>query len=202
MIRHVLLDADGVVQRVGGDGWLALVRRQLGDRTDEFVARVAALEAPTLTGDGDLPDVLAPVLDEYGVTVDPEEFYAGLWLALESLPETLAVAASLRGAGLGVHLVTNQHPRRAAHMKQELGYDDLFDSCFYSCDLGAAKPAPEFFSAVVDRLAADPDELLFIDDSPTNVESARRSGLHGATWRYNDGIESLKRELAGHCLHL
>lgn len=202
MIRHVLLDADGVVQRVPGDGWRALVSRHVDERTEEFVAAVAALEKPMLTGEGDLPSALGPVLQQYGLDLDPEDFYSGVWLAIETLPESLALVRTLRAADLGVHLVTNQHPRRAAYMKQVLGYEDLFDSCFYSCDLGAAKPHPEFFARVVDRLAADPGELLFIDDSAANVDGARHSGVHAVTWHHDEGVETLRGRLAEHALRI
>lgn len=197
-IRHLLLDADGVVQRPGGDGWRALLRRHLGDRTDEFIAAVGEVEAPALRGRGGFPEGIEPILTTFGIRVDVEEFYSGVWLVIDPLAETLDLAASVRSSGLGVHLVTNQHRRRADWMKRELGYAELFDHCFYSCDLGVAKPDPALFARVGERLAADPEQLLLVDDSRANVEAARDAGLQAELWHHDDGIAVLQRRLAGH----
>ena len=198
MIRHVLFDADGVVQRVGGDGWRARVTRYLGDRTEEFVATLDELEAPALTGTGDFTAGLTRTLTDFGVDADPDEFYEGVWLAMETLPDTVALIGSLREAGLSVHLVTNQHPRRAAYMKERLGYDAVFDTCFYSCDLGLAKPDPALFTAVAQRVGAAPAESLLVDDSPANVAGARAAGLSAEFWHHDEGLQVLRERLAAH----
>lgn len=198
MIRHVLFDADGVVQRVGGDGWRARVTHYLGDRTDEFVATLAELEAPALTGNGDFTAGLVRTLAEFGVDADPDEVYEGVWLAMETLPDTVALVRSLRRTGRSVHLVTNQHARRASHMKQRLRYDEVFDSCFYSCDLGLAKPDPAFFTRVAQHVGGAPGELLLVDDSPTNVAGARAAGLSAEFWHHDEGLPALRARLAAH----
>lgn len=202
MVRHLLLDADGVVQRVGGDGWRARVTEHLGDRTDDFVAALWELEEPALAGRGSFPDGMGPVMAGFGLDLDPEEFYSNVWLAIETLPETAALVATLRKAGLGVHLVTNQHARRATYMKQSLGYGATFDGTFYSCDLGVAKPDPAFFLRVCERLAAAPGDCLLVDDSHDNVAGAREAGLAAEHWHHDKGIDALLRVLLGHGLPL
>lgn len=200
VVRHLLLDADGVVQHVGGSGWRAAIERHLGERTTEFVAAVDRLEAPALRGESDFPDGLDAVLAEFGVAVDAEEFYAGVWLHIDPVPATLALAATVRERGVGVHLGTNQHPRRARHMKQVLGYDGLFDEGFYSCDLGVSKPDPGFFDAVCARLGTGAGEVLFVDDSEANVAAARQAGLAAVRWHHDEGDAVLRGLLVSHGL--
>lgn len=55
--------------------------------------------------------------------------------------------------------------------------DDFFDSIFLSYELGAEKPAPEVYDAVVRGLGVPASEVLFFDDSEVNCESARACGL-------------------------
>lgn len=83
----------------------------------------------------------------------------------------------LRAAGFGVHLATNQERRRAAYMREVLGYDELFDSSYYSCDLSHLKVEPEFFEAVIADLGVPADEVLPGDDREKNVLVARDVGL-------------------------
>ena len=39
------------------------------------------------------------------------------------------------------------------------------------------KPAPEIFHIVAERLGAQPEDILFLDDSEVNCEAARNCGL-------------------------
>jgi len=196
-VRHLLLDADGVLQRVGGDGWRDEVRRRLGDRTDDFLRAVGECEAPALRGRGPFPDGLDRVLSEHGLEAgDVEDVYTALWATITVDEGTLAAARAARSAGLGVHLVTNQHARRAAYMRDTLGYDDLFDTCFYSCELGAAKPEPAFFATVLDRLGSDPASAVLVDDSAANVDAARAAGIATVQWHLDEGHDVLRSRLS------
>ena len=130
-IRHVLFDADGVIQTIPG-GWYTAMEPYVGERAQEF----------------------------------------------------------LHG--------TNQERHRAAHMRVALGYDALFDVSCYSCELGLAKPDPAFFAAAARRIGADPSSILFIDDSPRNVDGARAAGLPAEQWEQEQGHEALIALLAGH----
>lgn len=156
------------------------------------------MEGRSLTGVEDFIDVFPRVLDAAGVVVtDPEAFYTEVWLSVRTFPETVALVRSLREAGLGVHLATNQHTRRAAYMKQVLGYDQLFDTSFYSCELGAAKPEPEFFRRVLVQLGdPPPEQVVFVDDSRRNVESAAGLGLRALQWHLDEGTAVLRARLA------
>ena len=123
MIRHVLLDADGVLQR-HPLGWVAAAERFVGDRASEFFAAVSEVERTCLRGDGEFFPLLAAELERFAVTAPADEVYAGVWLTIESVPATVELVHALRDAGYAVHLGTNQQAGRAAYMRAELGYDD------------------------------------------------------------------------------
>jgi len=197
VIRHVLLDADGVIQRGAGD-FLARLQRHLGDDAVEILTRDLPEDGPVIRGDGEVVPLLAAALRERGSDADAETLFAEVWLAIEVLPESLALAAALRSAGLGVHLATNQDRGRAAYMKAELGYAEVFDTCFYSCDLGCAKPSAAFFDRVVGTVGAAASDVLFVDDSQANVDGARAAGLRAERWEIDEGLPALRGLLAAH----
>ncbi|QJW36909.1 HAD family hydrolase [Cellulosimicrobium protaetiae] len=197
-VRHVLFDADGVLQHIP-DGWFATVERYLGDRTREFLLETWSEELPMLVGDGDYLPVLAAGLERYGVTEPAEDVYRAVWFdALEVVDESFALVRALRASGYGVHLGTNQESRRVPFMRQTLGYDAEFDTSWYSCELGLAKPDPRFFVEAARRIGADPGEVLFVDDTARNVEGARAAGMVGVHWDVSRGHDELVRVLAGH----
>jgi putative hydrolase of the HAD superfamily len=196
-IRHVMFDADGVLQEIPG-GWAGVALPYLGDRTMEFLHRAYKVELPTLTGQGDLLVLMEPLLAEFGVTASLEELYRDIWLAAVPVPESLDLVRAVRAAGYGVHLGTNQEQNRAAHMRAAFKYDDLFDVSCYSCDLGAAKPDPAFFTEAALRIGAEPSAILFVDDNAENVGGARDAGLAAEQWCLDDGHDALHALLSRH----
>jgi putative hydrolase of the HAD superfamily len=197
MIRHVLFDADGVVQDMPVT-WYEAMEPYVGERAREFLHETWRDELPMLAGEGDYFPVLAKTLADYGVETAAEDVYASVWLSLDVDAGSVALIGALRSAGYGVHLGTNQEKRRAAHMRTALGYDDLFDVSCYSCDLGIAKPDPEFFKRATTLINAAPSEVLFIDDSLRNVQGAQTAGLQAEQWQIGDGHDSLRALLRAH----
>lgn len=57
-------------------------------------------------------------------------------------------------------------------------FDDLFDKSYFSFDTHLLKPDPLFFELILEQQNLKPNETLFIDDSPANIEVARQMGLH------------------------
>ncbi|HEX7160396.1 MAG TPA: HAD-IA family hydrolase [Trebonia sp.] len=196
-IRHVMFDADGVLQDLPG-GWIAAAEPFFGERTLEFLERSYEAHLPTLAGHGDHMTILAAILTDFGVTVPVADVYRGIWLGIEPVAASLAIVRALRGRGYGVHLGTNQERYRTAHMREKLGYDALFDVSCYSCELGAAKPDVAFFTEAAKRIGADPPTVLFIDDSTRNVEAARTAGFAAEQWCLDDGYDALHDLLARH----
>lgn len=195
MIEHLLLDADGVLQHVGGQGWREEIFGRLGRRTDDFVVALTEVEAPALRGEGDFPEPLAGVLHRFGLTADAEELYAALWESITVDESVLGIAREVREAGTPVHLATNQHPRRAALMQRTLGYEAVLDTTFYSCELGVAKPDARFFETVLARLGALPEQVAFVDDSSANVQGARDLGIAAIQWHLEEGTAEMRSRL-------
>ena len=195
-VRHVLLDADGVLQRSAPDP-IGLLVEWAGDRAEELGRALWTAERGPLRGEGDFLHVVEAVVPSYA-EVDPLEVYRRLWHDITPSPESLALVRRLRAAGLGVHLGTNQHRQRGEHMATVLGYDDLFDVSCYSWEMGTKKPEPTYFEIAVERIGAPAAEVLFVDDMATNVEAARAVGLRAEHWHLDQGHAALERLLAAH----
>ncbi|MGH3260717.1 MAG: HAD family hydrolase [Trebonia sp.] len=196
-IRHVMFDADGVLQELPG-GWTAVAEPYFGERALEFLERAYEAELPTLAGQGDHLAALAEVLADFEVDATVADVFRGIWLSMVPADASFAVVRALRERGYGVHLGTNQERHRAVHMREVLGYDALFDVSCYSCELGAAKPDQAFFTEAARRIGADPAAILFIDDSEPNVAAARATGLSAEQWCLDDGHDVLHDLLARH----
>lgn len=195
--RHVLLDADGVLQRHPGV-LTDLVRRVVGSRPDEWLVARYAGRAPGLAADGDLRLPWRDRVRALGLRAVPLEVHRRVWLRVHTHGEVLDLVAQVRAAGVPVHLATNQRRHRGAHMREVLGYDAHFDSGWYSHEVGVAKPDPAFFEAVAQGIGATPGECLLVDDNAANVGAAARLGMRTVRWTTRQGVPALRARLATH----
>ncbi len=63
-----------------------------------------------------------------------------------------------------------------------------FDLLFFTWRLGVTKADPRAYRAVAAALAADPAEILFVDDRPDNVALARSVGWHATIFSDADAL--------------
>jgi putative hydrolase of the HAD superfamily len=109
-------------------------------------------------------------------------------------PLTLrAVVGHARRTGAQLALLSNA-PEPLARAIDQHHWSRHFDRRYYSCRLGAAKPAPRAFQLVISDLGQRPGEVLFIDDRAENTRAARELGMHAITFT---SAGDLDRELRG-----
>ena len=59
----------------------------------------------------------------------------------------------------------------------QFGLLRLFDAAVISTQVGAIKPDPRMYAAILQALNADPADCLFVDDRPCNLEGALQAGM-------------------------
>lgn len=85
---------------------------------------------------------------------------------------------TLRVEGYRLGLITNNVREGSAMWRSLVPVDDLFEVVVDSSAVGMRKPNPAIFHHTLELLGGiAPAEAVFLDDSPGNVEGARRAGL-------------------------
>ena len=119
------------------------------------------------------------------------------WLGYrKEVPQrNLETLRDLRSKGYRLILLSNTNPYMMSWGLSKdfdggkASLEDYFDSLYLSYKLKVMKPDLTFFKTVVQNEKIKPEESLFIDDGPRNVEAARRLGLNtlcpqnGSDWR-------------------
>ncbi len=100
------------------------------------------------------------------------------WLGLieAPLPGVDALLSEMKGL-TALHALSNTNP---AHLEKVLhGHSVMahFDRVFTSVGLGLRKPELEIYRRVAVSLGLPPEQILFVDDLPANVEGARQAGM-------------------------
>ena len=177
-VRAVLFDADGVIQGRGLDYATRMASIGIAsEQITKFLSDVFAAELLSLTGKREFTDDLSDVLSRWqcgGSVADALTVFT----CIEVYSDILAIVRELRAAGKQTYLATNQPPYRANYMSENLGYESAFDTQFYSCRIGHAKPNAAYFLHILQIAGLEPQEALFIDDHEVNVLAAREVGLH------------------------
>lgn len=197
VVRAVLWDADGVLQKLPGFDrlWPFLPE----DVRQSMLDRVFGSGMPdVLAGRIDMSERLEQALREHDLSGNDAAAVRATWSDLPEVAEARAVVAALRRQGVVCVLATNQDNLRETQMRQV--YGPLMDGCYFSCSIGTAKPDPAFFTHIAGDLGLPAGDLLFIDDSEVNVEGARAAGLCAEHWHHDDGIGELEQILSAHGL--
>ncbi|BDA63819.1 hypothetical protein MANAM107_06530 [Actinomyces capricornis] len=190
-MRAVLLDADGVLQLIGTPWEQALA----AGGGPSFARALLDEEVDALEGREDLRDLLARLVERLGLEAGTEELL-DLWWRATPDPTAWQVVRDLRASGYLTVLATNQQHERRDWMRTVLGYDGLCDLDAYSCEVGAAKPSPDFFHRVLALAGVSAEQALFVDDNAENISVAQSLGIRSIHHPADAGGRVLRRELA------
>jgi putative hydrolase of the HAD superfamily len=91
---------------------------------------------------------------------------------------TVTLLNDLTAAGYRLALLSNA-PADFAEAMTKQPVARFFEHLAFSSFLGAAKPEPECYRAVLDMLGARPADVVFLDDRPENVAGAAAVGIRG-----------------------
>ncbi len=102
------------------------------------------------------------------------EVMTDLTFVFEEVPE---VIRRLKDEGMAIGIVSTKFRRR---IEEILGREDLlepFDVIVGGEDVSRHKPDPEGLLAAIERLGGSPSGSLYVGDSVTDAETARRAGV-------------------------
>ncbi len=78
--------------------------------------------------------------------------------------------------------------------------EEIFRKCYFSFEMKALKPSEAFYKAVMEDIGGDPETMLFIDDSQTNVDGALKAGLPAVYYEPGTDLQALlDKVLEGSC---
>lgn len=98
---------------------------------------------------------------------------------LAAVPETVALLQELRVAGHGLHFLSNMPEPLADHLERSFPLADWFRCGVFSGRVKQSKPGAAIFELAERQFDARPDQLVFLDDHPANIDAARARGWAG-----------------------
>jgi putative hydrolase of the HAD superfamily len=197
MVKIVLFDVDGVL--LNGEMFSVQLERDHGITNAMMQAFFKNVFPDAIVGTTDLKQAIDPYLAGWGWQGSVDEFLEYWFKAEHVIDEPLiAYVNVLSASGVGCYLATNQEKHRTKYLLEKMGFADIFDGQFVSSEMGVKKPDPAFFKQVLQFLQPHaPEEVLFWDDRPENVEAAQAAGLQAELYSNFEAFDARMKELLG-----
>ena len=181
MIRNVLFDMGNVLIRFDREYFMERLGLAAEDR--KLLMREVFLSVEWVRMDR------GSIREEQAVTQvcaripqrlhDAAEKLIAMWdrpiLPIEGMYE---LVRELKEAGYGIYLLSNASVRQQEYWPRIPG-NVLFDGTIISADEGVMKPHPDYYYRAVQKFSLVPQECIFIDDVPANIEGAMCCGIDG-----------------------
>lgn len=107
--------------------------------------------------------------------------------------------AELFENGYFIYLISNASTRQHEYWPR-IPASRYFKDTLISADVKTVKPQPEIYLLAYQKFGISPGESVFIDDLPSNCETAIFTGMNAIV--FNDDVEELRKKLAEKGVHV
>jgi putative hydrolase of the HAD superfamily len=193
-IKAICFDADGVVVNPQLQ-FSRHLEREHGISPEMTRSFFRGVFNDCLVGRANLKDVLPTFLRDWGWKGSVDEFI-NTWLLTDHVVDIrlIDVIQGLRRSRVICCLATSQEYTRAGYMRTNMGFQDVFDHLFFSCEIGWQKPNHAYFQHIEKMLNLEKESILFWDDSHLNIEAARECGWNAEIYNnFNEFEKTIKK---------
>ncbi len=192
-VTTLFLDVGGVLLT---NGWDRAGRRRVAERFefdyDEFAERHDYLAHAFETDRIGIHEYLRHAVFYRPRDFTEEAFVAAMKAESAALPESLELLGELATSGVFLATLNNESRMLNEHRISTFGLQRYFKAFLSSCYLRCMKPEPQIYKTALAVTRARPEETLFVDDRPLNLECAADEGLPGIHF---ESAPALRNEL-------
>ena len=168
-MQAIVLDMYGVIMVDAHGGLVPFVQSHFPAVTEDAV--YAAWDALHLGGTS--PYQFWKML---GFTQDTARIEA-LYLETIAIDKDFYAFAHATRGKYKLGLLSNDVSHWNAYLRQRFALNPLMDAITVSGDIGIAKPNPQIFAHMAEKLGVPPSACLLVDDAPYNVLAAQAAGM-------------------------
>ena len=198
-MKHFLFDFDGVI--IKKHNFAQGVEDTHGLPAERMYQFFNTYLRKSLCGEGSLVEYLELEAKNLGWNGSGREIFDALYLEHQQFDEELIkfIQTDLSPQAI-CSIATNQDRDRLFQIRQEPVVKDCFHRVYGSCEMGVAKPDPNYFKYLYQSLQKDfgplqKSALLFIDDLAENVASAQSFGIPAYHYKEYGAFKEFIRSL-------
>lgn len=176
----LLFDLGGVVFQVDFEKAFAHWAAHAGVAVQSIKARYGADEWYERHERGEITaaQYFDALRDTLGIGISDEQFASGWNAIFEQEPTGVFELLQSLSARIPIYAFSNSNAMHQEFWERKYAKTlGLFQNVFVSCDLGLRKPEAAAFRHVAACIGAEPQRVLFFDDTRENVDGARDIGM-------------------------
>lgn len=147
---------------------------------------------------GEIPEKALWDFVQLSLNIPPEkfeDFYARFWSGDQIDAELRSFISNLKEQ-YQIALLSNAWSGTRFALDEYYDCLGLFDEVVISAEVKMAKPDPAIYNETLRRLAIAPEQSVFVDDRPENIEIANQLGIHGVLFSNSrQAIEDVQNHL-------
>jgi putative hydrolase of the HAD superfamily len=181
MIKNILFDLGGVIYDIEMQRTQVAMERLLGHEMGlTLFSKTTQQEIISLYEMGKIStaDFMAELRQQFGIKgTDAQIAEAWNAILIGVIPGRVAFLSELK-QHFNLALLSNTNDLHYEYIYAECVpvYAEM-QQCFFSCKMGMRKPNSDIFENTLATLGWKKEETLFVEDSPPNLEGARKIGL-------------------------
>ncbi|MCQ2523720.1 MAG: HAD family phosphatase [Lachnospiraceae bacterium] len=102
----------------------------------------------------------------------------------------------LKQTGYNVYYLSNYSKKAFEECADSVDFIEYMDGGIMSHQVLMIKPDPNIYKLLLNRYNLKPEECLFVDDTPQNVEVAQTLGMKGIVYTNKEDVDSYISEIA------
>ena len=184
-IQAVFFDIGGVLIRVENPARRHEWETRLGLPRGQVTRAVFDSEEAARAMLGEIPEstMWQSVGRRLGLSdVQVDEFHRDFFTGEHFDAELAQFITSLRPR-FKIGIISNAWSDARPILNRKFNLDSYVDAAIYSAEVKLAKPDARIYQLALERLGVEPEEAVFVDDLPENVEAARALGMCGVQFQ-------------------
>ena len=170
---------DDIIGRVNE----ALFENELWEQSDQGLFSPSEILQKAIDHDTDIKEYIVKAWENVGKSIATYD-YVYDWIN------------TYKDNGYNVYILSNYSKHTLEHTKEQLSFLSLMDGVVFSYECKLMKPMEEIYNLLLEKYDLVPEECIFIDDRPVNIEGAKKCGINGIVFKdYNQA----KRDIAAIC---
>lgn len=192
MIKAIIFDVGGVLIRTVDQTTRMKLAKEYNltySEINQVVFGISGNHNPQL-GQISWDDHLANISRKLEISIEEGEDFMDLFFAGDQLNTELVDAIRNYKQDYKIGILSNAMTNLEDLMENDWKIIDLFDQVINSAVEGVMKPDRKLYEIALEKLGVLPEEAIFIDDMPENINAANELGIHGV--RFVDNQQTIK----------
>lgn len=196
-IKAVVFDADEMIIK-RKEYFSAKLSRERNIPEEKIIPFFKGKFQECVVGTADLKEAVQPYLKDWNWNGTIEDLLK-YWFESEQEidPRVVEQINNLKSRGIKCYLATKQEKYRTEYLRKNLGFENIFDGIYSSCEMGYKKPDQKFFEYINDDLKRKenlkPEEIMFWDNEEANVAAAKGVGWESHLY---DGFDDFQKVIS------